>query len=76
MSPAALLVALIVTAAWPAGTDARWTGGAATPADAVAAYRAAVDYDRSGEALEVAGIRLAACGGGALTALAVRLMIG
>ena len=26
---------------WPAGVDGRWTGGAATPAEAVAAYRAA-----------------------------------
>ncbi|MHA3024842.1 leucine--tRNA ligase [Mycobacterium sp. BMJ-28] len=32
----------LVAAQWPAGTDARWTYGAATPAAAVAAYRAAI----------------------------------
>ena len=31
----------IVPGAWPLDTDPRWTGGAATPAEAVAAYRAA-----------------------------------
>ena len=32
----------LVAEAWPADVDARWTSGAATPAEAVAAYRAAI----------------------------------
>ncbi len=32
----------MVAARWPDGVDARWTFGAATPAEAVAAYRASV----------------------------------
>ena len=38
--PEAELVDQIVASAWPADVDPRWTGGAATPAEAVAAYRA------------------------------------
>ena len=40
LAPEHPLVETIVPAAWPSGVDARWTGGAATPAEAVAAYRA------------------------------------
>ena len=40
LAPEHPLVGEITPAAWPAGTDERWTGGAATPAEAVAAYRA------------------------------------
>ncbi|MEQ3554984.1 leucine--tRNA ligase [Pseudonocardia nematodicida] len=40
LAPEHPLVEKIVPAAWPAGVDARWTGGAATPAEAVADYRA------------------------------------
>nr|WP_255426887.1 leucine--tRNA ligase [Pseudonocardia sp. C8] len=40
LAPEHPLVDEIVPAAWPAGVDGRWTGGAATPADAVASYRA------------------------------------
>ncbi len=39
LAPEHPLVDEIVAGAWPAGTDERWTGGAATPAEAVAAYR-------------------------------------
>ena len=39
LAPEHPLVDAIVADAWPAGTDPRWTGGAATPAEAVAAYR-------------------------------------
>jgi leucyl-tRNA synthetase len=41
LAPEHPLISEIIPAAWPEGTDERWTGGAATPADAVAAYRAA-----------------------------------
>ncbi|GAA1878221.1 leucine--tRNA ligase [Williamsia serinedens] len=42
LAPEHDLVDRIVADAWPADVDARWTGGAASPADAVAAYRASV----------------------------------
>jgi leucyl-tRNA synthetase len=32
----------LVAAAWPEGTDPRWTAGSATPAEAVAAYRKSI----------------------------------
>jgi leucyl-tRNA synthetase len=41
LAPEHPLVDVIAPAAWPAGTDERWTNGTATPADAVTAYRAA-----------------------------------
>ena len=45
---------------WPEGTDPAWTGGHASPADAVAAYRAEVerrtDADRSGDDKEKTGL--------------------
>ena len=45
---------------WPAGTDPAWTGGHASPAEAVAAYRAEVerrtDADRSGDDKEKTGL--------------------
>jgi leucyl-tRNA synthetase len=41
LAPEQPLVDKIVTDAWPSGVDARWTAGAATPAEAVAAYRMA-----------------------------------
>src|SRR5690606_11453579 len=39
LAPEHGLVDALVAAAWPAGVDERWTGGAATPAEAIAAYR-------------------------------------
>ncbi len=39
LAPEHDLVDALVTTAWPDGTDERWTYGAATPVDAVAAYR-------------------------------------
>jgi leucyl-tRNA synthetase len=39
LAPEHPLVAPLTADAWPAGTDARWTGGAGTPAEAVAAYQ-------------------------------------
>jgi leucyl-tRNA synthetase len=41
LAPEHPLVDAIAPAAWPADVDPRWTGGAATPAEAVAAYRLA-----------------------------------
>ncbi|TCI97364.1 leucine--tRNA ligase [Aeromicrobium sp. IC_218] len=40
LAPEHELVERITTSAWPEGTQDAWTGGAATPAEAVAAYRA------------------------------------
>lgn len=42
LAPEHDLVDALVAAEWPAGTDVRWTSGAATPAEAVAAYRASI----------------------------------
>ncbi len=41
LAPEHPLVDRLTTAAWPEGTTPSWTGGAATPGDAVASYRAA-----------------------------------
>ena len=50
LAPEHPLVDELTAAEWPAGTDERWTGGAATPAEAVAEYRRAAsmksDLDR------------------------------
>ncbi|MFC9768589.1 leucine--tRNA ligase [Rhodococcus jostii] len=42
LAPEHELVDDIVAAEWPQGVDSRWTGGAATPAEAVAAYRKSI----------------------------------
>ncbi|WP_305093173.1 leucine--tRNA ligase [Prescottella sp. R16] len=42
LAPEHELVDQLVAAQWPDGVDPRWTGGAATPAEAVAAYRASI----------------------------------
>jgi leucyl-tRNA synthetase len=42
LAPEHDLVDELVAASWPDGTDPRWTYGAATPAEAVAAYRQAI----------------------------------
>src|ERR1700710_1608500 len=39
LAPEHPLVGALTARAWPDGVDARWTGGAATPADAVEAYQ-------------------------------------
>jgi leucyl-tRNA synthetase len=41
LAPEHELVSRIAPAAWPDGTNAKWTGGHASPADAIAAYRTA-----------------------------------
>jgi leucyl-tRNA synthetase len=42
LAPEHELVDTLAAAQWPEGTDDRWTFGAATPADAIAAYRAEI----------------------------------
>ncbi len=42
LAPEHDLVDALVADAWPEGTDSRWTFGAATPTEAVAAYRAGI----------------------------------
>ncbi|MEV8516646.1 leucine--tRNA ligase [Dactylosporangium sp. NPDC051484] len=61
LAPEHELVDEIVPAAWPDDTDAqRWTGGHATPAEAVAAYRAfaasKTDVERQADAKEKTGV--------------------
>ncbi len=60
LAPEHPLVAPLTTAAWPEGTDPRWTGGAATPADAVDAYvkeaAARTDVERQVEAKTKTGV--------------------
>ncbi|WP_167145766.1 class I tRNA ligase family protein [Actinomyces sp. ZJ308] len=57
---AADAAALTVPAAWPEGTKEAWTGGYATPAEAVAAYRAQAaatsDADRTDEGRVKTGV--------------------
>ncbi|MFF9640505.1 leucine--tRNA ligase [Kitasatospora aureofaciens] len=60
LAPEHGLVDSIVPAAWPEGVPAEWTGGAATPAEAVAGYRAAAaaksDVERQVEAKVKTGV--------------------
>ncbi len=60
LAPEHPLVARLVPDAWPAGTRAAWTGGAATPAEAVDAYVAAAarktDLERQAEAKDKTGV--------------------
>ncbi|OBI49916.1 leucine--tRNA ligase [Mycobacterium sp. E787] len=61
LAPEHDLVDELAAAAWPDGTDLRWTYGAATPAEAVAAYRRAIaaksDLERQ-ESREKTGVFL------------------
>ncbi|WP_432829401.1 leucine--tRNA ligase [Dactylosporangium sp. CA-092794] len=60
LAPEHALVDAIVPGAWPEGTHDKWTGGAATPAEAVAAYRAfaagKTDVERQADAKEKTGV--------------------
>ncbi|WEV27888.1 leucine--tRNA ligase [Streptomyces sp. 71268] len=60
LAPEHELVERIVPAAWPEGTHEVWTGGFATPAEAVAAYRkqaaAKSDVERQAEAKDKTGV--------------------
>ncbi|MDM7491092.1 leucine--tRNA ligase [Rhodococcus sp. CSLK01-03] len=63
LAPEHALVDEIVAGTWPEGVDERWTGGAATPAEAVAGYRASIaaksDLERQ-ESKEKTGVFLGA----------------
>ncbi len=60
LAPEHPLVASLTASAWPDGTDPRWTGGAATPAEAVAAYQLQAsrrsELDRQAEGREKTGV--------------------
>ncbi|MFE0175048.1 leucine--tRNA ligase [Streptomyces sp. NPDC059002] len=60
MAPEHELVDKVVPAAWPEGTHEVWTGGHATPAEAVAKYRAFAasksDVERQADAKEKTGV--------------------
>ncbi|WP_328913514.1 MULTISPECIES: leucine--tRNA ligase [unclassified Streptomyces] len=60
LAPEHELVDAIVPAAWPEGTHGVWTGGHATPAEAVAAYRKQAasksDVERQAEAKDKTGV--------------------
>jgi leucyl-tRNA synthetase len=64
LAPEHDLVERLVPGAWPAGGDPRWTGGASTPAEAVAAYRARAsamsERDRQAEARPKTGVWIGA----------------
>ncbi|WP_405768042.1 leucine--tRNA ligase [Streptomyces sp. NBC_01538] len=60
LAPEHPLVEKLIPAAWPEGTHDVWTGGQATPAEAVAAYRAQAasksDVERQAEAKDKTGV--------------------
>lgn len=60
LAPEHELIPSLTPAAWPDGIPAVWTGGHATPAEAVAAYRAAAaaksDVERQADAKEKTGV--------------------
>jgi leucyl-tRNA synthetase len=62
LAPEHPLVEALTAAAWPDGADPRWTGGAATPAEAVEAYRRQAsrrsEMDRQAEGREKTGVWL------------------
>ena len=64
LAPEHELVDELVPAAWPEGTQDAWTGGHATPAEAVAAYRRGrrgkTDVERQADAKEKTGVFIGA----------------
>ncbi len=60
LAPEHPLVDSLLPAAWPGDTPASWTGGAATPADAVTSYRLAAgaksDVERQADAKQKTGV--------------------
>src|SRR3954453_12401536 len=62
LAPEHPLVEVLTAADWPDGADPRWTGGAATPAEAVAAYQLQAsrrsELDRQSESREKTGVWL------------------
>ncbi|MDT5038396.1 MAG: leucyl-tRNA synthetase, partial [Micromonosporaceae bacterium] len=64
LAPEHAAVDALVAAAWPAGTVAAWTGGHATPVEAVASYRRFAagksDVERQSDAKEKTGVFIGA----------------
>ena len=64
LAPEHPLVDALAAQAWPDGITASWTGGAPTPAEAIAGYRAATaaktDIDRQSEGKEKTGVFIGA----------------
>ncbi|MBS4101811.1 leucine--tRNA ligase [Tsukamurella paurometabola] len=79
LSPEHPLVDELTADAWPSGTDDRWTGGAATPAEAVAAYRASIaaksDLERQ-EGKEKTGVFLGTVAVNPLSGTEIPVFIG
>jgi leucyl-tRNA synthetase len=79
LSPEHPLVDALVADAWPAGTDERWTGGAGTPAEAVAGYRASIaaksDLERQ-ENKEKTGVFLGSTAANPVNGTEVPVFIG
>ena len=64
LAPEHPLVDVLATDAWPGDVDPRWTGGAATPRDAIEAYRKQAarksEVDRQADSREKTGVFLGA----------------
>ncbi|WP_336672052.1 leucine--tRNA ligase [Tsukamurella sp. USMM236] len=79
LSPEHPLVDELTADAWPAGADERWTGGAGSPAEAVAAYRASIaaksDLERQ-EGKEKTGVFLGTFAVNPLSGTEIPVFIG
>ncbi|MGC5027787.1 leucine--tRNA ligase [Tsukamurella sp. DT100] len=79
LSPEHPLVDRLTADAWPAGADERWTGGAGSPAEAVAAYRASIaaksDLERQ-EGKEKTGVFLGTFAVNPLSGTEIPVFIG
>lgn len=79
LSPEHPLVDQLTADAWPAGADERWTGGAGSPAEAVAAYRASIaaksDLERQ-EGKEKTGVFLGTFAVNPLSGTEIPVFIG
>lgn len=80
LAPEHDLIDSIVPAAWPEGTKETWTGGAATPAEAVAAYRkqaqSKTDVERQTEGKDKTGVFTGAYAVNPLTGERVPVFVG
>lgn len=80
LAPEHDLIDSIVPAAWPEGTKESWTGGAATPAEAVAAYRkqaqSKTDVERQTEGKDKTGVFTGAYAANPLTGERVPVFVG
>ncbi|MFF4736459.1 leucine--tRNA ligase [Streptomyces sp. NPDC001262] len=80
LAPEHDLIDSIVPAAWPEGAKESWTGGAATPAEAVAAYRkqaqSKTDVERQTEGKDKTGVFTGAYAANPLTGERVPVFVG